>query len=285
MNALTLQAGQAILEEATVSALLQSLRERVGITIETPRWLIEEYLQERIVDLGLGNLGAYMAYLNAGLESRAEWLALVDLLTVKETRFFRQPEAFALVHNHLASAMAEAKTWPELAIWSVGCSTGEELYSLGMVVDKALRDAGSDTNWHGIGTDVSFGAIARARSGVYPTRNLVNIPLPYRHTGIEPSSDGQALVAEAIRSRVNFFHSNLMHVSSAPFAKFDVVFCQNVLIYFDRDTRLQIIDELFARTRNAGLMVLGAGEDIGWHRPEAERVSQRGITAFKKTEV
>jgi len=148
-----------------------------------------------------------------------------------------------------------------------------------------LRDSGTDCDWHGIGTDVSFGAIARARAGAYPSRAATNIPLPYRRSGLEPAQEDQCRVSEDIRGRVNFFHSNLMHVSSAPFAEFDVVFCQNVLIYFDRATRLQIIDELFARTRNAGLLVLGAGEDIGWHRPGAERVSQRGITAFKKTEV
>ena len=163
MNSLTSQAMPADLDEATVSQLLTSLRERVGITIETPRWLIEEYLQERIVELGLVDLTAYMAYLESGLESRAEWLALVDLLTVKETRFFRQQEAFSLVHEHLRDAVACEDFESELAVWSVGCSTGEELYSLGMVVDQVLRDSGTDYDWHGIGTDVSFGAIARAR--------------------------------------------------------------------------------------------------------------------------
>jgi chemotaxis methyl-accepting protein methylase len=66
---------------------------------------------------------------------------------------------------------------------------------------------------------------------------------------------------------------------------FDVVFCQNVLIYFNRQTRLKILDELFARTRQAGLLVLGAGEDIGWNAAGAERVATRGVTAFKKLEV
>ena len=284
MTATALQ-HRAKIDEATVSALLGKLRERVGITIETPRWLIEDYLQQRISALGIANLHEYTDSLDHGLESRAEWLALVDLLTVKETRFFRQTEAFALVREQLAQRAAADELTPEVAVWSVGCSTGEELYSLGMVVDQQLRASGCNLDWHGIGTDISFGAIARARAATYPDRQLQGVPLPCRRAYLEPAGDQQYRVVDSIRQRSNFFHSNLLHVDSAPFAMFDVVFCQNVLIYFDRATRIRILDALFARTRPAGLLVLGAGEDIGWHASGTERVSTRGVTAFKKLEV
>ncbi len=268
-----------------MGVVLTTLRERVGITIETPRWLIEDYLQQRIAALGLADLKAYLDCLQSGLASRAEWLALVDLLTVKETRFFRQADAFTLIADEIAHRASVQALEPEIAVWSVGCSTGEELYSLGMVVDQQLRSADSDVEWHGIGTDISFGAISSARKGIYRARQTAGIPLPCRHTYLQQSGEDQYRVADSIRDRVNFFHSNLLHIDSAPFAMFDVVFCQNVLIYFDRATRLAILDELFARTRSQGLLILGAGEDIGWSADGAERQTQRGVTAFKKLEV
>jgi chemotaxis methyl-accepting protein methylase len=154
-----------------------------------------------------------------------------------------------------------------------------------MVLDQQLLSAGSDVEWHGIGTDISFGAIASARAGVYGARQIQGVPLPCRRAYLQQSGDDQYRVTDAIRDRVNFFHSNLLHIGSAPFAMFDVVFCQNVLIYFDRATRLAILDELFARTRSQGLLILGAGEDIGWSTNGAERIAQRGVTAFKKLEV
>ena len=284
MTATALQSRPA-LDEATLGVVLATLRERVGITIETPRWLIEDYLRQRIAALGLADLKAYLDCLQHGVASRAEWLALIDLLTVKETRFFRQADAFALIADEISRRASVRALEPEIALWSVGCATGEELYSLGMVVDQQLRGAGSDVEWHGIGTDISFGAIASARSGVYSARQTMEVPLPCRRAYLQQSGEDQYRVADGIRDRVNFFHSNLLHIGSAPFAMFDVVFCQNVLIYFDRATRLGILDELLARTRSDGLLVLGAGEDIGWSADGAERIARCGVTAFKKLEV
>ena len=201
---------RAQIDEASVSTLLGKLRERAGITIETPRWLIEDYLQQRISELGMTNPRDYTDSLDNELESRAEWLALVDLLTVKETRFFRQPEAFALVRRHLAQRAAAGALPPEVAVWSVGCSSGEELYSLAMVVDQQLRAGGSNLDWHGIGTDISFGAIASARSATYADRHLQGIPLPCRRAYLERAGDERYRVVDGIRERTHFFHSNLL---------------------------------------------------------------------------
>ncbi len=270
------------LSDEQLQQLLHELQQRTGITVETPRWLLEEYLGERSAELGMSSVQDYLDSLKDDLGSRAEWLALVDLLTVKETRFFRQPAAFQQVRQEVCTRAQADTIGPEFSVWSVGCSTGEELYSLGMVVEHALRDSGCATNWHGIGTDVSFGAVARAKIGRYPERSINDIPLAYRSRYIRCEDKDQYWVCDRIFNRISFFHSNLMHVENAPFAKFDIVFCQNVLIYFDRETRLHIIDQLLTRTRAGGLLVLGAGEDIGWHTDQAERISQDGVTTYRK---
>ena len=166
-----------------------------------------------------------------------------------------------------------------------GCSTGQEAYSLGMTIEHVIRRHQPWLQWHGIGTDISFEAINHAQRAVFEFDAVRDVPLEYRNWYLDRDVTGGWRVAQSILSQTHFFHSNLLHIASAPFAMFDVVFCQNVLIYFDRATRLAILDELFARTRSQGLLILGAGEDIGWSADGAERIAQRGVTAFKKLEV
>lgn len=284
MNAVALRRCNA-LTPAQVSALLQQLRERTGNTVESPAWLLAEHVDQRIRLLGLRNPEEYLEALDNSIAARAEWLALVDLLTVKETRFFRQPEAFACVARHLGELLERGSLGPEFSIWSAGCASGEELYSLGMIAEYELRRCGVDVEWHGIGTDVSFGAVSTARHAHYPENAVRNIPLNYRHAFVEAAGNDSYAVAQRVRARTNFFHSNLLHIASAPFADFDIVYCQNVLIYFDRDTRHHIIDQLVARTRTGGLLVLGAGEDVCWQHPAMTRVQHSGVTAYLKVEV
>ena len=275
----------ADLTPAQVSTVLQQLHERTGNTVESPAWLLAEHVNERMRMLGLCDPEDYLATLDNTLAARAEWLALVDLLTVKETRFFRQPEALDSVAAYIIERLENRELGAEFSIWSAGCATGEELYSLGMITEHTLRRFGSDIEWHGIGTDVSFGAVNSARQALYAENALPSIPLNYRHAFIETMGKDTYSIARRIRDRTNFFHSNLLHIASAPFADFDVIYCQNVLIYFDRKTQHHIIDQLVERTRPGGLLVLGAGEDVCWQHPAMERVQQSGVTAYLKVEV
>jgi type IV pilus assembly protein PilK len=94
---------------------------------------------------------------------------------------------------------------------------------------------------------------------------------------------GRRKVTEDIRARTHFFHSNLLHVDSAPFADFNIIFCQNTLIYFERDRQRWIIDQLVDRLRVGGLLILGAGEDVTWLRQNVSRLEWPGVCAYKKT--
>ena len=98
-----------------------------------------------------------------------------------------------------------------------------------------------------------------------------------------PRTTRRVGVTPAIRAHTHFFHSNLLHVNSAPFADFNIIFCQNVLIYFERDKQRWIIDQLVDRLREGGLLVLGAGEDVRWLNPNMRRVQWPGVCAYKKT--
>jgi len=268
-----------------MSLLRQQLHNHAGITIDSSNPVIAGCIQARMAYLGVSDIERYLSGFDNSINARAEWLALIDLLTVKESRFFRQPAAYVCLATYLDALLSDDATPAptEFSFWSAGCSLGQELYSMAMVVDSLLSQHKPWIKWHGIGTDISFKAIQQAQQGIYPEAAMESIPAKFREHYTDPKLGGRRKVIEDIRTRTHFFHSNLLHVDSAPFADFNVIFCQNVLIYFERDRQRWIIDQLVDRLRVGGLLILGAGEDACWLHHDVSRLSWPGVCAYKKT--
>jgi type IV pilus assembly protein PilK len=282
MNATALNCAGPRIGAEQMLLLMQRLRTHAGIKIESPQQVIEAHIRERMSLLDIADMEDYLKIFDASISARAEWLALVDLLTVKETRFFRQPEAFECVAQHIRELVDLGPTPAEISFWSAGCATGQELYSIAMVVEHIVRQYQPWLQWHGIGTDISFQAISTAQEAIYPHTALEFIPQAYRFDHMQIVKQGKWQVSADIRARTHFFHSNLLHANNIPFADFNIVFCQNVLIYFERDRQRWIIDQLVKRLRPGGLLILGAGEDVLWLNSSMRRVSCPGVCAYRK---
>lgn len=265
--------------------LMSQLQTRAGIRIESPLGVIEGCVGERLEHLGLDSTEDYLTLFDDSISARAEWLALVDLLTVKETRFFRQPAALEAIADHARQCLSQGVGGDGFSFWSAGCSAGQELYSIAMVLEDCLQRHDPWIEWHGIGTDISFRAITEAQQGRYREAAIQRIPLQYRRAFTRATGADEYAIDEALRARCHFFHSNLLHVNSAPFADFNAISCQNVLIYFDTETQHWIMDQLVERLRDGGLLVLGAGEDVGWNNPRMQRANLPGVSAYNKLEV
>ena len=201
---------------------------------------------------------------------------------MKETRFFRQPDAFKCLAAYVEDLLTSGPAPHEIAFWSAGCSYGQELFSMAMVVESIVSAHKPWMEWHGIGSDISFEAINHAQRGVYDEETLDSIPRAYRHSCMDEKLGARVKVCEDIRSRTHFFHSNLLHVDAAPFADFNIISCQNVLIYFSRERQRAIMDQLVNRLRIGGLLILGAGEDAGWLNENTCRLNWPGVCAYKK---
>ena len=275
-----------VISSELLAMLMRRLRVQSGIKLDSTQAVIARKIGERMLVLGIDTPQEYLSLLDNSISARAEWLALTDLLTINQTRFFRQPEAIELVASYLGNQFIAAVDAPEeIAFWSAGCSTGQELYSLAMVVDRFIRRNQPTVEWHGIGTDLSFQAIASGQSGRYDEASISCIPATYRREYVNSLGEGEFSIDEELLVRTHLFHSNLLHVNSAPFADFNVIFCQNVLIYFDQETRFWVIDQLVERLRHGGLLILGAGEDSRWSHPLMKRAPCPGVCAYKKLEV
>jgi chemotaxis protein methyltransferase CheR/type IV pilus assembly protein PilK len=217
-------------------------------------------------------------------ESRAmEWSVLVDRLTVQETSFFRHPGSYALVEEFVQRFKAEQPDGASLDVWSVGCSTGEEAYSLAMMINEQLT--GSDRKlFYGItATDISLPTLAKARKGEYPLRRVLQVDPQLREKYFQPSGNEQTMaVAPVLRERICFARLNVLDLSTAPMNDMDLIFCQNMLIYFRRWRKRQIVNRLAERLAPGGILVLGPGEVTDWQHPDLERIHFADTLAFRR---
>ena len=270
------------MDDAEFERWVRLLEARTGVTVPPERKpFLVTGLRRRMRETGHTEFQRYYDELLDGARGAMEWAALVDHLTVHETHFFRHPPSLALIRDHwLPQWLASAPGDQTLHALSVGCSTGEEAYTLAMVLDAALSQVLPQRRFGVTATDVSQPALAVARQAAYPLNRLDEIPQSYREHAVEPLSAEQFSISERLRKRVGFACVNLLHASRAPLRRLDLIYCQNVLIYFARERRGELLDGLARLLRPNGLLVLGPGEVTGWSHPQLVRTGGRQTLAY-----
>ncbi len=258
------------------------LEQRTGVALSAQRksFLVTR-LGARMQALGIADYASYYAYLADGRRGAVEWELLVDGLTVHETRFFRDAAALALLRQYLieerAATPGEAT---RLDLWSVGCATGEEPYTLAMCCDRWLRERGGEYYLGVTGSDISLKALACGRAGVYQRLKLKQVPSDFLRAYFEPADLEHYQVVERLRERVCFTRLNIQE--PAPLAAMDAIVCQNVLIYFAPATRVAILGRLAEHLKPGGLLVLGVGDVVGWRHPQLVQLACPGVLAFRR---
>lgn len=263
------------------------LEERIGLWIPHHRkaFLVTK-LALRMRELDFERFDEYFQSLSEQAGSRAlvEWANLVDLLTVHETRFTRDPDSLALVREHCLGIIANEHKKNHVNVWSVGCSTGEEAYSLSMVLNDVKRDTdGTNKFYYGVtGMDISYPALTIAREGVYNSRRVALLPERWRKNYLIDVGEERFKFLPIIKERVCFVQGNIRDLAHAPSQKYDIIYCQNVLIYFQPPQRNKILNNLVQRLESDGLIVLAPGEVTNWKHPEMSRIDDKNCLAFLK---
>ncbi len=223
---------------------------------ESKHALVTGRLQRLAQEAGETSLDAYVERLVGGHAPAEELTRLIDRLTTNETYFFREPQHF----NHLAEHLEANPPRGEFAVWSAASSSGEEAYSIAML----LADKLGERPWRVIGTDLSTAVVASARRGLYPLERARMVPPAYLKRFCRKGQgehDGQMLVARALRQRVQFLPANLMQ-ELPQLPAFDVIFLRNVLIYFDNEAKGQIVRRVLGRLKPEGLLYTGHAESL-----------------------
>ena len=228
---------------------------------EHKRELLTARLSRRIRTLGMVRFGEYLALVERDAQERVEML---DRLVTNETRFFREPAQFELLESEILPrwcAEAAAGTRPRrVRVWSAGCSTGQEPYSIAMTLLTRLE--GWDVEV--LATDLSGHALRQAIAGVWPVEKAPEIPEHHRKAwmlrGVR-SQSGRMSASDAVRAVIRFQRLNL-HEELPELGAFDLIFCRNVLIYFDVASRTKAVTRILSRLAPSGYLFLGHSESL-----------------------
>ncbi|MDV7391273.1 protein-glutamate O-methyltransferase CheR, partial [Arthrospira platensis SPKY1] len=236
----------------------QLMRRIAGVELpSTKKQMVSGRLNRRLRACGLASFGDYYRLVNSG-QQPDELERVVDLLTTHETYFFREPRHFEVLSQAVLPTLPRGGP---LRFWSAASSTGEEAYTLAMVLSDQIGDK---ARWEILGSDISLEVLERARKGVYSMNRIDGIPRDYLRRfclrGVGESA-GNLMIAPEVRQRVRFDRINLSSdLSSVGF--FDVVFLRNVLIYFDTAGKREIVSRIARQMRPGSWLFIGHSETL-----------------------
>ncbi|UOD29829.1 protein-glutamate O-methyltransferase CheR [Massilia violaceinigra] len=229
-----------------------------GITLsDAKKALVSGRLAKRLAHCGVASYGEYFRLLDSGAH-KDEVQEAIDLLTTNETYFFREAKHFDLLRERALSP--QRPRGETFRVWSAACSSGEECYSIAMVLAECL----GERPWEIMGSDICTKVLHKARIGHYPMERARHIPQPllrkYCLKG-QDAQEGTMLVESSLRRRVQFGQINL-NTALPQLGQFDMVFLRNVMIYFNGDTKRQVVDRIGAQLKPHGCLVIGLAESL-----------------------
>ena len=239
----------------------------VGIDLgPSKQSLVESRLAKRMRELGLSDYGAYIGLIERDPDGD-EVVLLLDAISTNVTSFFRERESLDEIARRHAVAVRSGTR--RLRYWSAACSSGEEPYSLAMLLATAAPTDGLDLAI--LGTDISTRVLERARRGRYAAQAVAAIPADLRKRWLRPDGELHE-VDPALRHLVTCNRLNLIRPPFPMRGPFDAVLCRNVMIYFDQATRVKLIGEIHRLLRPGGLLVTGQAESLSGRMPGFEVV-------------
>lgn len=248
---------QFTITDQEFSQFQRFIYEEAGISL-TPakKALVSGRLAKRVQHCQMRNYGDYFRLLKSGTANTEVQIA-IDLLTTNETYFFREPKHFDFLREYANALRAPGQP---LRVWSAASSSGEEAYSIAMVLDDCLGDG----QWEVLGSDISTRVLARARAGHYPLERTSHIPPAFLKRYCLKGTDeqqGTLLVKGSLRKGVQFLQVNL-NAALPQMGTFDLIFLRNVMIYFNGETKQQVVARVLSLLKPNGYFFIGHSESL-----------------------
>jgi chemotaxis protein methyltransferase CheR len=258
------EAGQPhmAMSHETFNQLRDFIYEQTGITFQNnQKYLLESRLLPRLKEHKLASYQEYYNYLRFDTYRDKELRALYELVTTNETYFYRDiPQLDTFMKTIVPAVMEANKASKQLRIWSAACSTGDEPYTLAMMLLEHLPLAGWSVEI--LATDISDAVLSQARAGVYGAHTLRHVPEAMKRKYFVEQK-GRFALTPAVKGRVKFMNLNLYDRPRLKLIRgIDVVFCRNCLIYFDDKAKHQIVTDIQAVLKPNGYLVIGFSESL-----------------------
>lgn len=247
----------APLREMTFRNLRDYIYDQTGIFVpDSKKYFLENRLSHRILEKKLSGFDEYLLFLRTS--GNGELRNLYDAVTTNETYFFREPRQFDIFTNHILPRVLERNRSRGIKVWSAACSTGEEPYTIAAI----LKEAAPGVQAKVFGSDISDAALESARKGVYSTYATRIIPPRYREKYFRSNGHGFEL-DDGIRNSVKFLNVNLIDEKQVRAIRdVDVIFCRNVLIYFDDKSKRKAVSLMYDALAPDGVLLVGTSESL-----------------------
>ncbi len=274
------------LSDETFHALRRYISEHMGIYFQDKKkYLLEGRLAKRLRVLKLFGFEEYLHLLQYSQHREEEHAFLYDATTINETFFFRHEAQLEAIEKTLIPSFMAARqqdSRPKLRIWSSACSSGEEPYSIAMVLLQKTAKQFPSLSVEIVATDVSPGILAAAERGVYNRYAIRNLPNEYLTKYFVASGD-QFVLNDEVKRMVRFQHLNLFDRNQIRwYRNFDIILCCNVLIYFDLGAKTQVVGDLYSSLNKGGHLFIGSSELLHGVSAAFKLVSLPKTVAYKK---
>lgn len=267
MNAVNLAtpAGALHLSDRHFRAIAQLIEGQVGIKLPSgKRLMLEGRLNKRVRALNYSGLNEYVETLFGAGQLDSELTHLIDVVTTNKTDFFREPSHFTFMRDIAVPALLKPHGRRELKIWSAAASAGMEAYTAAMMLAEMTK-TGRRFQFRILGTDISTAMLAVARAAIYSREAIAPVPPEFVKRYFlrprDPVRDEVRVVPE-LRRLTNFMRMNLMDRSYPVDRDVDIIFCRNVLIYFERETQRKVVEQLCSHLRPGGYLMVGHSESM-----------------------
>ena len=263
-SALPTTSGSKTMSLDQFAKLAKVVYDRSGIHFQpAKKYVLESRLGRRLDELELDNFDQYLTYLTTGPYREDEFQEMFNRITINETSFFRnEPQLQVFETVTLPELLDARKASKRLRIWSAACSSGEEPYTLAIQVHRSLGVRLADWSIEILGTDISEKVLEMASSGRFSSYATRSMP-PMILSRYFKQVDGYSQIDPTIQSMVRFERLNLKDsLAARRFGTFDVIFCRNVMIYFDDPMKLQVIRMFHNQLADDGTLYIGHSESI-----------------------
>lgn len=261
------------------SSIVEIVKDKTGITLAThKRNMVYSRLAKRLRELKFGSFAQYIAYLQ-GEEGESESGNFVNAITTNLTSFFREGHHFDHLKDYLKKMVDENPSNKRVRIWSSASSSGQEPYSIAMTVLNAVPNI-SQWDIKILATDIDTGMLDKCRAGEYKLEMLEEIPPEYQKKYVVKSSTDKnsIIMADSIKKLLTFKPLNLLHQFPMK-GPFDVIFCRNVVIYFDKPTQKDLFDRMANILKPDGLLYVGHSESLF---KVSDRFELEGRTTYRR---
>jgi chemotaxis protein methyltransferase CheR len=273
------------LSNETFSRISRFIDIEYGIQLPpSKKVMVESRLQKRLRKLNIKSFSDYADYIFSSEGEKAEMVSMVDLITTNKTDFFREADHFDYLLNNVLPEMPSGRqsgTESTCNVWSCGCSSGEEPYTLAMVLSE-FTERSPSFKYRIKGTDISSEVLTKAKKAIYTEKDVEPVPMQLRRKYLLRSRDNAnhlVKIKPEIQGKVQFEHLNLMDKQYSITGKMDIIFFRNVAIYFTKSTQEEIITKICRHLKPGGYLFIGHSESLfNMDVP----VKQIGSTIYRK---